>query len=100
VPVLPKHSVSKYKLKSLRRRICNIVVAGVLFIEDETPLSISVGVQMKVWECAVCGFIYDEAAGIPEEGIPAGTRWEDIPDTWICPDCGAGKSVFEMIELE
>ncbi len=54
---------------------------------------------MKVWECAVCGFIYDEAQGIPEEGIPAGTRWEDVPDTWICPDCGAGKSVFDMVEI-
>ena len=54
---------------------------------------------MKVWECAVCGFIYDEAQGIPEEGIPPGTRWEDIPDSWVCPDCGVGKSVFELIEI-
>jgi len=54
---------------------------------------------MRVWECAVCGFIYDEALGIPEEGIPPGTRWEDVPDSWICPDCGAGKAVFDMVEI-
>ena len=46
--------------------------------------------------CVVCGFIYDEAAGLPEEGIAPGTRWEDIPDTWTCPDCGVTKDDFEM----
>ncbi len=43
---------------------------------------------MKRWECIVCGFIYDEAEGWPEDGIPPGTRWEDVPDDWQCPDCG------------
>jgi len=43
---------------------------------------------MKTWQCVVCGFIYDEAKGIPKDGIPAGTRWEDIPADWSCPDCG------------
>jgi len=50
--------------------------------------------------CVVCGYIYDEAEGIPEEGIPPGTRFEDIPDTWTCPDCGATKADFEIIETE
>ncbi|MCX8518770.1 MAG: rubredoxin [Methylophilaceae bacterium] len=54
---------------------------------------------MKVWKCTVCDFIYDEAKGIPEEGIAPGTRWQDVPDTWFCPDCGADKSAFEMIEI-
>jgi rubredoxin len=54
---------------------------------------------MKKWQCMVCGFIYDEAAGLPEEGIAPGTRWEDIPDDWVCPDCGADKSDFEMVEV-
>ena len=53
---------------------------------------------MKKWKCIVCGFIYDEAAGLPEEGIAAGTRWGDIPATWCCPDCGTLKSDFEMEE--
>ena len=54
---------------------------------------------MKKWQCLVCGFIYDEKEGLPEEGIAAGTRWEDIPDDWLCPECGVGKSDFEMSEF-
>ncbi len=54
---------------------------------------------MKVWQCVVCGFIYNEAEGMPEEGIKAGTRWMDIPDSWACPDCGVAKADFEMIEV-
>jgi rubredoxin len=46
---------------------------------------------MKRWECIVCGFIYDEAEGWPEDGIAAGTRWQEVPDDWLCPDCGMGK---------
>jgi rubredoxin len=51
----------------------------------------------RTWMCVVCGFIYDEAKGLPEEGIAPGTRWEDIPDTWTCPDCGVTKDDFEMM---
>ena len=51
------------------------------------------------WMCVVCGFIYSEAAGLPEEGIAPGTRWDDVPDTWTCPDCGVTKDDFEMIEI-
>jgi rubredoxin len=47
----------------------------------------------------VCGFVYDEALGLPEGGIAPGTAWADIPATWICPDCGAAKSDFEMVEV-
>lgn len=54
---------------------------------------------MRKWECVVCGFIYDEAEGLPEEGIAAGTAWEDIPDDWVCPDCGVSKDDFEMVEI-
>jgi len=46
-----------------------------------------------------CGFVYDEAAGLPEEGIPPGTLWKGIPVSWRCPDCGTGKEDFEMIEV-
>lgn len=53
---------------------------------------------MKQWECRICGFVYDEELGLPEEGIPAGTRWEDVPDDWRCPDCGVAKHDFDMIE--
>lgn len=54
---------------------------------------------MRKWECVVCGFIYDEAEGMPEEGIPAGTAWEDVPEDWVCPDCGVSKDDFEMVEI-
>jgi rubredoxin len=53
----------------------------------------------KKWQCVLCAFAYDEERGLPGEGIPAGTRWADVPDTWSCPDCAAGKSDFAMVEL-
>ena len=54
---------------------------------------------MKKWQCIVCGLIYDEAQGWPDDGIAPGTRWEDVPQDWLCPDCGVGKSDFEMISI-
>lgn len=54
---------------------------------------------MKKWLCTLCGFIYDEAEGLPEHGIAAGTKWADVPDDWECPDCGVGKAYFDMIEV-
>ena len=50
---------------------------------------------MKTYVCGVCGFVYDEAVGYPEGGIAPGTKWEDIPDDWVCPLCGATKAEFE-----
>lgn len=50
----------------------------------------------NVWECLVCGWVYDEAKGSPEDGLAPGTRWADIPDDWLCPECGVGKEDFEM----
>ncbi|MDY6994490.1 MAG: rubredoxin [Pseudomonadota bacterium] len=47
--------------------------------------------------CVVCGFIYEEEKGLPEDGFSPGTRWEDIPEDWICPECGVGKSEFERV---
>jgi rubredoxin-NAD+ reductase len=54
---------------------------------------------MKKWLCIICGLIYDEALGWPDDGIAAGTRWEDVPGDWLCPECKVGKSDFEMIEI-
>lgn len=48
----------------------------------------------------ICGFIYDEAEGLEEEGIAPGTRWEDVSDDWVCPSCGATKEDFEMVEVD
>ncbi len=55
---------------------------------------------MKKWCCQVCGFVYDEAQGWQDEGIEPGTRWEDVPEDWHCPDCGVSKDNFEMIEIK
>ncbi len=55
--------------------------------------------EYHTWMCVVCGFIYDEAAGLPAEGIPPGTRWEDVPPNWTCPECGARKDDFEMVKI-
>jgi rubredoxin len=55
---------------------------------------------MKKWQCVVCGLIYDESLGWPDDDdIAPGTRWEDVPADWLCPDCGVGKADFEMIEI-
>ena len=51
---------------------------------------------LRVWQCVLCAFIYDESKGMPDDGIAPGTRWADVPDDWICPDCAAGKAEFEM----
>ena len=49
---------------------------------------------MKQYECDVCGYIYDEAAGDPDNGVAPGTKWEDLPADWVCPLCGVGKDEF------
>lgn len=53
----------------------------------------------RKWQCYFCGFVYDEAQGWPAGNLVPGTRWEDIPETWVCPDCGAAKSEFVMVEI-
>ena len=55
--------------------------------------------MFKTWLCIVCGLIYDEALGWPEDGILAGTRWEDVPEDWVCPECHVGKADFEMLDI-
>ena len=63
-------------------------------MSDATPTT------LRTWMCVVCGFLYSEAEGLPEECIAPGTRWEDIPETWTCPDCGVTKADFEMVEVD
>jgi rubredoxin len=55
--------------------------------------------DLKKYMCLICGWVYDEATGAPDEGIAPGTKWEDVPPNWTCPECGARKEDFEMIEL-
>lgn len=55
--------------------------------------------ELKTWMCLICGWIYDEEKGSPEEGILAGTRWRDVPMNWTCPECGARKDDFELVAI-
>ncbi|MDP2044520.1 MAG: rubredoxin [Candidatus Omnitrophota bacterium] len=52
---------------------------------------------MSKYKCLVCGYIYYPDAGDPDNGIVPGTSFEDLPDTWVCPECGVGKDQFEKI---
>lgn len=54
---------------------------------------------MKKWQCFFCSYIYDEALGAPEDGIAPGTAWADVSPDWICPECGATKDDFAMLEI-
>ena len=56
------------------------------------------GKNMKKYKCLLCGYIYDPVAGDPGNGVAAGTAFEDLPDNWVCPECGAGKDEFEPLE--
>ena len=52
---------------------------------------------MSKYRCTVCGYIYDPAAGDSSAGIAPGTSFENLPDNWVCPQCGVGKDMFEKI---
>ena len=53
---------------------------------------------MDKWECLVCGYVYDPETGDPDNGVEPGTSFEALADDWVCPDCGAGKDMFERME--
>ena len=62
------------------------------------PEAMATSAAYTTWICVVCGFIYDEAEGLPSEGIAPGTRWAEIPEDWQCPECGVSKADFEMVQ--
>ena len=53
---------------------------------------------MEKWQCTVCGYIYEQEVGDEENGVDPGTPFNDLPDDWVCPECGEDKSYFEKIE--
>ena len=67
--------------------------------KENGPRAVPRVADVKKYMCLICGFVYDEAQGRPDEGIAPGTKWADIPLSWRCPDCGSGKEDFEMIEV-
>lgn len=67
--------------------------------ETESPTLIDMRdtQALKTWMCLICGFIYDEAVGMPDEGVAPGAYWEEFPVSGVCPECNAGKTDFEMV---
>ena len=53
---------------------------------------------MEKWECLICGYVYDPEVGDPDNGVDPDTTFEDLPEDWTCPDCGADKDEFEKLE--
>ena len=72
---------------------------GTIMALRSTEFRRDTSMEYKSWMCLICGWIYDEEAGLPDEGIPPGTRWEDVPINWTCPECGARKEDFEMVQI-
>ena len=72
---------------------------SVILAAGSRPLLRSKDFLMRTYMCVICGFVYDEEKGLPDEGITPGTKWEDVPLNWKCPECGAGKDDFEMMEI-
>jgi len=82
--------------QGLEALILNFPASSTIAAAAEAPAPAT---AYKKWACLLCGFYYDEALGLPDEGIAAGTRWADVPETWSCPDCAATKRDFEMMEV-
>jgi len=66
---------------------------------EGTAMSDAPSAGYRTWMCLICGWMYEEEKGLPDEEIAPGTRWEDIPINWTCPECGARKEDFEMVEI-
>lgn len=66
--------------------------------EQQKPIISKGDETMQKYKCTMCGYIYDPAKGDPDNGVEPGTAFEDIPDNWVCPECGAAKDEFEAID--
>jgi rubredoxin len=75
------------------------LIEGQLTVSNNGTSDAAVKQDYQTWMCLICGWVYDEEAGLPEEGIAAGTRWADVPMNWTCPECGARKEDFEMVTM-
>jgi rubredoxin len=75
----------------------NVQKIGCLLKHEKNLVSTKRRTKMDKWECLVCGYVYDPAVGDPDADIPPGTPFEELPDDWVCPDCGAEKDMFEKL---
>jgi rubredoxin len=79
-------------------RIGRAAIALVLaFAIKPSAVATAAGPAKALYACQFCGYIYDPAAGDASQKIPPGTAFEDLPDTWRCPDCGLGKEMFRKL---
>ena len=85
------------ELSSIKPR-CEYLFNDVLSNEKKESV-VSEVLEYKSWVCLICGWIYNEEDGLPEEGIAPGTRFAEIPDTWRCPLCDVGKDDFVAVEF-
>ncbi len=78
------------------------IATGKVGVTPRTALAIEekeeVSTKMAKYKCSVCGWVYEPEIGDPDGGITSGTPFEEIPDDWVCPVCGAAKSDFEKME--
>ncbi|TLD42231.1 MAG: Rubredoxin [Candidatus Jettenia ecosi] len=79
---------------SLFLKIDNLIECSVKYL----LLNIEEKKYMSKWECRVCGYVYDPEKGDPDNGVKPGTSFEDLPDDWICPSCGAGRDMFDKLD--
>lgn len=56
------------------------------------------GGTMSKWECRVCGYVYNPEKGDPDNGVKPGTSFENLPEDWVCPSCGASKDLFDKLD--
>lgn len=83
--------------KALAKRMPPLLVSENERPSVEAPAEDVLTQSAPKYECDVCSYVYDPVKGDPDGGIPPGTAWEDIPDDWVCPVCGAGKNEFTPI---
>ncbi|WP_321815034.1 MULTISPECIES: rubredoxin [unclassified Paraburkholderia] len=67
--------------------------------EAEAAKTAADDAAFKQWVCVICGWVYDEATGAPDDGLAPGTRWADVPEDWRCPLCDVGKEDFALVEF-
>jgi len=63
------------------------------------PETVSDDLPDRMFLCTICGWLYEEARGLPDDDILPGTRWEDLPDDFVCPECGAGREWFRELKM-
>ena len=74
------------------------LVTALIGVPEAEETNVEGDTKMSKYQCGPCGYVYDLAVGDPDSGIAPGTAFEDLPDDWCCPICGASKDMFEKVE--